>query len=108
MVGARGFVADFALIVTWARMGYGGVPRYLELDRHAEVLKWVSYSTRQTVIIQTRSIADDSSKTRTKSSWPPTRSGLSSYSTMAISTGPPLLLLEHPVDEVVDNQPWYA
>ncbi|KRZ03136.1 Uncharacterized protein T11_17932, partial [Trichinella zimbabwensis] len=40
MVGARGFKADYALIVTWERMGYGGAPKVTELNMYETVKKW--------------------------------------------------------------------
>ncbi|VDP43093.1 unnamed protein product, partial [Soboliphyme baturini] len=39
-VGSRGFIADYALLVTWEQLGYGGQPRYLRLDQYNEVKKW--------------------------------------------------------------------
>jgi hypothetical protein len=41
MVGVRGFSAQFALIVTWERMGYGGQPKFLRLDQCKQFKKWV-------------------------------------------------------------------
>ncbi|VDO98440.1 unnamed protein product [Soboliphyme baturini] len=40
MVGARGFKADYALIVTWERMGYGGMPKVTELNMYDTIKKW--------------------------------------------------------------------
>uniref|UniRef100_A0A5S6QTX0 AMOP domain-containing protein n=1 Tax=Trichuris muris TaxID=70415 RepID=A0A5S6QTX0_TRIMR len=48
MVGARGFKADYALIVTWERMGYGGAPKITELNLYDTVKKW--QNTYQMVI----------------------------------------------------------
>ncbi|KFD52274.1 hypothetical protein M514_06837, partial [Trichuris suis] len=48
MVGARGFKADYALIVTWERMGYGGAPKVTELNLYDTVKKW--QNTYQMVI----------------------------------------------------------
>lgn len=33
MVGARGFKADYALLVTWERMGYGGAPKIVDITK---------------------------------------------------------------------------
>uniref|UniRef100_A0A915HJU4 Mucin-like protein n=1 Tax=Romanomermis culicivorax TaxID=13658 RepID=A0A915HJU4_ROMCU len=40
MVGARGFIADYALLVTWERMGYGGAPKYTDLNVFNTVKRW--------------------------------------------------------------------
>ena len=42
MVGARGFTADYALLVTWERMGYGGTPKSLRLSEYENVKRSVS------------------------------------------------------------------
>lgn len=41
MVGARGFNADYALLVTWERMGYGGAPKTTDLNMYETVKRWV-------------------------------------------------------------------
>lgn len=41
MVGVRGFIADYALIVTWERMGYGGAPKSTQLNQYEQFKKWV-------------------------------------------------------------------
>lgn len=51
MVGARGFTADYALIVTWERMGYGGAPKYTQLNLYDQVKKWVSDHISQSIIL---------------------------------------------------------
>uniref|UniRef100_A0A5S6QR44 AMOP domain-containing protein n=1 Tax=Trichuris muris TaxID=70415 RepID=A0A5S6QR44_TRIMR len=48
MVGTSGYTADYALIVTWERMGYGGQPKFLRLDEYNEIKKW--QNTYQMVI----------------------------------------------------------
>ncbi|KRY36412.1 Uncharacterized protein T01_9211 [Trichinella spiralis] len=40
MVGTIGYTADYALIVTWERMGYGGQPKYLKLNEYDQIKKW--------------------------------------------------------------------
>jgi hypothetical protein len=40
MVGARGFTADYALIVTWERMAYGGAPKAIQLNMYDQVKRW--------------------------------------------------------------------
>lgn len=42
IIGASGFQADYALIVTWERMGYGGAPKVTDLNRYEEARRWVS------------------------------------------------------------------
>ncbi|XP_003382244.1 putative sushi domain protein, partial [Trichinella spiralis] len=42
MVGTIGYTADYALIVTWERMGYGGQPKYLKLNEYDQIKKWIS------------------------------------------------------------------
>lgn len=42
MVGARGFNTDYALLVTWERMGYGGAPKTTDLNMYETVKRWVS------------------------------------------------------------------
>lgn len=41
MVGARGFTANYALIITWERMGFGGQPKFLRLDEYERIKRWV-------------------------------------------------------------------
>lgn len=41
MVGARGFTADYALIVTWERMAYGGAPKSVSLQNYPKIKDWV-------------------------------------------------------------------
>lgn len=49
MVGARGWKADYALVVTWERMAYGGAPKITKVDQYERAKRWVSgragYST---------------------------------------------------------------
>uniref|UniRef100_A0A914XL52 NIDO domain-containing protein n=1 Tax=Plectus sambesii TaxID=2011161 RepID=A0A914XL52_9BILA len=40
MVGARGFTADYAIVITWERMGYGGAPKYTAMHQYEEAKKW--------------------------------------------------------------------
>ncbi|CDW54207.1 VWD and NIDO and AMOP domain containing protein [Trichuris trichiura] len=40
MVGTGGYTADYALVVTWERMGYGGQPKFLQLDEFDQIKKW--------------------------------------------------------------------
>uniref|UniRef100_A0A1I7RLD5 Protein mesh n=2 Tax=Bursaphelenchus xylophilus TaxID=6326 RepID=A0A1I7RLD5_BURXY len=40
MVGARGWKADYALIVTWERMAYGGAPRITKIDQYEQAKRW--------------------------------------------------------------------
>lgn len=42
MVGARGWKADYALIITWERMAYGGSPKVTELNEYERAKRWVS------------------------------------------------------------------
>lgn len=42
IIGANGFQADYALIITWERMAYGGAPKITEVDRFSEVKRWVT------------------------------------------------------------------
>lgn len=48
MVGARGWKADYALIVTWERMSYGGAPKITELNEYERAKRW--QNTYQMVI----------------------------------------------------------
>ena len=48
MVGARGWKADYALIVTWERMSYGGAPRITKTDEYERAKRW--QNTYQLVI----------------------------------------------------------
>lgn len=41
MVGARGWKADYALIITWERMAYGGSPKITELNEYERAKRWV-------------------------------------------------------------------
>jgi len=42
MVGARGWKADYALVITWERMSYGGAPKITELNQYEQAKRWVS------------------------------------------------------------------
>uniref|UniRef100_A0A0K0F7J0 Protein mesh (inferred by orthology to a D. melanogaster protein) n=1 Tax=Strongyloides venezuelensis TaxID=75913 RepID=A0A0K0F7J0_STRVS len=48
MVGARGWKADYALIITWERMSYGGAPKITNLDDYERAKRW--QNTYQMVI----------------------------------------------------------
>ncbi|CAJ0946455.1 unnamed protein product, partial [Mesorhabditis belari] len=48
MVGARGWKADYAMIVTWERMSYGGAPKVTRLDQYEQAKRW--QNTYQLVI----------------------------------------------------------
>uniref|UniRef100_A0A915JE09 NIDO domain-containing protein n=1 Tax=Romanomermis culicivorax TaxID=13658 RepID=A0A915JE09_ROMCU len=48
MVGTRGYKANYALIVTWERMGFGGQPKFLKIQDYERVKKWLN--TYQMVI----------------------------------------------------------
>ncbi len=41
MIGARGFTADYALLVTWERMAYGSSPKITQLDLYEDAMRWV-------------------------------------------------------------------
>ncbi|KAK5986405.1 NIDO domain-containing protein [Trichostrongylus colubriformis] len=40
MVGARGWKADYALVVTWERMSYGGAPKVTDLSKYEQAKRW--------------------------------------------------------------------
>ncbi|KAI6182105.1 Protein mesh [Aphelenchoides bicaudatus] len=40
MVGARGWKADYAIVVTWERMAYGGAPKITELHEYERAKRW--------------------------------------------------------------------
>ncbi|RCN30859.1 AMOP domain protein [Ancylostoma caninum] len=40
MVGARGWKADYALIVTWERMSYGGAPKVTDMSKYEQAKRW--------------------------------------------------------------------
>lgn len=42
MVGARGWKADYAILVTWERMAYGGAPKITELNEYERAKRWVN------------------------------------------------------------------
>jgi hypothetical protein len=41
MVGTRGFTADYALVITWERMGYGGAAKEVQLQQYEHFRRWV-------------------------------------------------------------------
>lgn len=41
MVGARGWKADYAIVITWERMAYGGAPKITKLDDYERAKRWV-------------------------------------------------------------------
>ncbi|KAH7726583.1 Protein K03H1.5 [Aphelenchoides avenae] len=45
MVGARGWKADYALVVTWERMAYGGAPKITKLDDYERAKRWLVVAT---------------------------------------------------------------
>lgn len=40
MVGARGWKADYALLITWERMAYGGAPKVTDLSEYERAKRW--------------------------------------------------------------------
>ncbi|PIO55887.1 hypothetical protein TELCIR_22722 [Teladorsagia circumcincta] len=40
MVGARGWKADYALLVTWERMSYGGAPKVTDMSKYEQAKRW--------------------------------------------------------------------
>uniref|UniRef100_A0A1I7XE73 non-specific serine/threonine protein kinase n=1 Tax=Heterorhabditis bacteriophora TaxID=37862 RepID=A0A1I7XE73_HETBA len=48
MVGARGWKADYALLVTWERMSYGGAPKVTDMSKYEQAKRW--QNTYQMVI----------------------------------------------------------
>jgi len=46
IIGAAGFRAEYALIVTWERMGYGGSPKVTNLGQYRQAKKWVGNAFR--------------------------------------------------------------
>lgn len=42
IIGANGFRADYAVIVTWERMSYGGAPKVLQVNRFEEAKRWTN------------------------------------------------------------------
>uniref|UniRef100_A0A914C1P0 NIDO domain-containing protein n=2 Tax=Acrobeloides nanus TaxID=290746 RepID=A0A914C1P0_9BILA len=42
IVGANGFRADYALIVTWERMAYGGAPKITQVNLYEEAKRWTN------------------------------------------------------------------
>lgn len=53
MVGTRGFTANFALIITWERMGYGGQPKFLRLDEYERIKRYVNPNLHKCKILVT-------------------------------------------------------
>lgn len=51
IIGASGFRADYALIVTWERMGYGGAPKITDLNRYEEAKHWVTGTFHTLILI---------------------------------------------------------
>lgn len=47
MVGARGWKADYALVVTWERMSYGGAPKITDLSQYERAKRWVSLELKE-------------------------------------------------------------
>ncbi|CAD5214530.1 unnamed protein product [Bursaphelenchus okinawaensis] len=47
-IGASGFRADYALIVTWERMAYGGAPKITQVNKYHEAKRW--WNTYQVVL----------------------------------------------------------
>ncbi len=50
MVGARGFTADYALIVTWERMAYGGAPKVIQMDLAEQAKRWVRHKNNHSTL----------------------------------------------------------
>ncbi|VDL75629.1 unnamed protein product [Nippostrongylus brasiliensis] len=44
MVGARGWKADYALVVTWERMSYGGAPKVTDMSKYEQAKRWVGFN----------------------------------------------------------------
>lgn len=42
MVGTRGFKCDYALLVTWERMGYGAGKKTIDVKMYETEKRWVS------------------------------------------------------------------
>uniref|UniRef100_A0A914ZDB4 NIDO domain-containing protein n=1 Tax=Panagrolaimus superbus TaxID=310955 RepID=A0A914ZDB4_9BILA len=42
IIGAHGFRADYAVIVTWERMAYGGAPKITQVNRYEEAKRWTN------------------------------------------------------------------
>ncbi|CAJ0598025.1 unnamed protein product [Cylicocyclus nassatus] len=42
IIGANGFRADYAVIVTWERMAYGGAPKVTQVNRYEEAKRWTN------------------------------------------------------------------
>ncbi|KAI6228866.1 hypothetical protein M3Y99_01179000 [Aphelenchoides fujianensis] len=42
IIGANGFRADYAVIVTWERMAYGGAPKITQVNRFEEAKRWTN------------------------------------------------------------------
>uniref|UniRef100_A0A915DYD5 AMOP domain protein n=1 Tax=Ditylenchus dipsaci TaxID=166011 RepID=A0A915DYD5_9BILA len=42
IIGANGFRADYAVIVTWERMAYGGAPKITQVNRYEEAKRWTN------------------------------------------------------------------
>ncbi|WKX89454.1 hypothetical protein Q1695_008814 [Nippostrongylus brasiliensis] len=40
MVGARGWKVDYALVVTWERMSYGGAPKVTDMSKYEQAKRW--------------------------------------------------------------------
>ncbi|ETN72861.1 hypothetical protein NECAME_18645 [Necator americanus] len=45
MVGARGWKADYALVVTWERMSYGGAPKITDMSKYEQAKRWEEFVT---------------------------------------------------------------
>uniref|UniRef100_A0A0N5BZK0 AMOP domain protein n=1 Tax=Strongyloides papillosus TaxID=174720 RepID=A0A0N5BZK0_STREA len=42
IIGAHGFRADYAVIVTWERMAYGGAPKITQVNKFEEAKRWTN------------------------------------------------------------------
>lgn len=51
MVGARGWKADYALVITWERMSYGGAPKITELQQYERAKRWVNLYYLNTIFL---------------------------------------------------------
>ncbi|KAI6179709.1 Protein mesh [Aphelenchoides besseyi] len=40
MVGARGWKADYAILITWERMAYGGAPKIIDVNKYEQAKRW--------------------------------------------------------------------
>uniref|UniRef100_A0AC35TMA4 AMOP domain-containing protein n=1 Tax=Rhabditophanes sp. KR3021 TaxID=114890 RepID=A0AC35TMA4_9BILA len=42
IIGANGFRADYAVVITWERMAYGGAPKITQVNRFEEAKRWTN------------------------------------------------------------------